>query len=106
MNLLDWFYPPVAERRALEKPDPPCDMCGVEAGSCTCPECPICFVAGNRECRERCWPELVERYNELCDQLNNTEQAIEEAAVEADVQEHGVIVPLARWHAIEQSIVG
>ena len=31
-------------------PDPHCEMCGYECGSCICEECPVCHEVGNPEC--------------------------------------------------------
>ena len=33
-----------------DPPDVYCEMCGCEAGSCICPECPVCDEAGNPSC--------------------------------------------------------
>lgn len=33
-----------------DPPDDYCEMCGYEAGSCICEQCPVCGEAGSREC--------------------------------------------------------
>lgn len=40
----------------MGRDDPPdnfphCDVCGLEAGSCQCPICPMCGVQGRKECQ-------------------------------------------------------
>ncbi len=30
--------------------DYPCEVCGLEAGQCICPECPACHETGDPEC--------------------------------------------------------
>jgi hypothetical protein len=35
-----------------EYPDLPCEVCGIEAGACICPECPECGTAGDPACYE------------------------------------------------------
>jgi hypothetical protein len=37
-------------RNPMEEPDPPCDLCGLEPGSCTCPVCPTCGTQGDPKC--------------------------------------------------------
>ena len=38
--------------------DPQCNICGLEAGSCVCPECAVCMEAGNPNCYQNHGLEL------------------------------------------------
>lgn len=53
MGIFGWSLPPGVSMRDIDPPDYPCEVCGLEAGSCECPECPVCDEAGNPECYER-----------------------------------------------------
>ncbi|GAG02870.1 unnamed protein product [marine sediment metagenome] len=42
---------PHGSPRSPDISDPPCDICGRDpGGDCTCPECPVCGVAGRQAC--------------------------------------------------------
>lgn len=48
MGIFGWSYPPGCS-------GPPehyeqCEVCGRDADSCECPECPVCGEAGRRAC--------------------------------------------------------
>lgn len=50
MSLFGSSYPPGCSGTPFDASDGPCEICGDEAGSCKCPECPGCGTAGDPEC--------------------------------------------------------
>ncbi len=47
------IYPLDATQRMIDEQfgdELQCDICGIEAGACICPECPICTVQGDPRC--------------------------------------------------------
>ncbi len=46
-SMFGWSYPPGCSGPPDE---PPCKICGCEAGQCQCPECPVCGTCGDPAC--------------------------------------------------------
>ena len=40
--------------------DYPCECCGHDCADCICPECPVCGVAGDKECYEKGYLKYTE----------------------------------------------
>jgi hypothetical protein len=51
-GIFGWSLPPGVTMNDIDPPERPCEVCGIEAGNCICPECPVCGEAGNPECYE------------------------------------------------------
>lgn len=52
-SIFGWDYPPGAANdpnAPWNQVDPPCAICGKEAGVCICPECPTCGAQGDPGC--------------------------------------------------------
>lgn len=52
-SMFGWSYPPGAASDPLapyNQVDCDCEVCGVDADSCTCPECGVCGAYGDPEC--------------------------------------------------------
>ena len=50
MGIFGWSLPAGCGSLPGEEPDPPCAVCGLEAGACLCPECLECGEQGNPQC--------------------------------------------------------
>jgi hypothetical protein len=49
MGIFGWDYPPGCSGPP-DDGDCVCEICGVEAGSCQCPECSVCHTQGDPKC--------------------------------------------------------
>ena len=50
MGMFGWSLPAGCGSLPGEEADPPCAVCGLEAGACICPECLECGEQGNPQC--------------------------------------------------------
>jgi hypothetical protein len=48
-----WDLPPGVSMSDIDPPEQPCEVCGIEAGNCICPECPQCGSYGDPHCYEK-----------------------------------------------------
>ena len=58
MSKFGWSLPPGCTQRHIDEAaggDAQCELCGLEAGACECPECPVCGEHGNPNCYEDLW---------------------------------------------------
>ena len=60
---------------------------------------------GRSMCAVDCWPELVKRYGELCDQLNSVEDALAAAAAcDLDEDDDTISIHDSHWKAIWEAL--
>lgn len=73
-----------------------CEICGNEAGSCICPECPVCGVTGD----PRCYQEHgLKRTQE---QISNSERILKEAYQDGIKSEDAQfdLEKFAKWYSV------
>lgn len=52
-SVFGWDLPPGCTQRHIDEAcgtEGPCDVCGLSASDCVCPECPVCNVQGDPSC--------------------------------------------------------
>lgn len=52
MGKFGWSLPPGCTHAMIDRlfEEQPCEMCGKDADSCVCPECPLCAAQGDPNC--------------------------------------------------------